>query len=589
MATEGHETPSNDEDEKLKDLAAMAYQYTSLSTSHSIRLMELHSSQLGDVTINLVAAEIDSAPPYEAISYVWGDPNIKVSITCEGRSIKVTPNLKDALIHMRPESGTRTLWADAACINQDDLEERSQQVRIMSTIYAKATRTLVWLGSDSHEYQEVFPLMEKIGSLYCEENSITPADLCKLDHFVELRRFSIDKLRGIEGATWARFDKFYDLPYFFRTWCIREVNVSKEVVAVLGLNQIHFNLVALAAQWIWNGYLDPDESVDAALLGQGAANAMVMRHRTLRDMTLHDLLRTTALFKCTDPRDKIYSTLDFAASRRDSWITPDYTKPIKDVFIEATREIMKEDDLKFLAYAFQHDSLYDDWPSWVPRWNLQSLLTIQPGLYNACGHYAPSRCEVFGNKLRLRGFKVDIVRSVRHISDAESMEDVEDRDPFLQAWATYTIGEKASKIYHTGEDLSSSFAQTLVTGRGFDDADFRAYSQWLLASNQEESSPSTSKEPPRPNSNHYRALFRRFASYQTFFESENEYIGLGSTVLQSKDQIWILLGSTIPMALRPEGAAYLVAGSCYVHGYMNGEAVRGLQSGVFIEEDVVLI
>jgi hypothetical protein len=78
--------------------------------------------------------------------------------------LKVTPNLKAALQHLRPEIGTRVLWADAACINQEGLEERSQQVSIMSMIYAKATRSLVWLGTDGDENTAAFKLMKRLGS-----------------------------------------------------------------------------------------------------------------------------------------------------------------------------------------------------------------------------------------------------------------------------------------------------------------------------------------------------------------------------------------------------------------------------------------
>jgi hypothetical protein len=45
------------------------------------------------------------------------------------------------------------LWIDAICVNQEDLEERSSQVRRMAWIYSKAKRVIVWLGpasTDSH-------------------------------------------------------------------------------------------------------------------------------------------------------------------------------------------------------------------------------------------------------------------------------------------------------------------------------------------------------------------------------------------------------------------------------------------------------
>jgi hypothetical protein len=40
----------------------------------------------------------------------------------------------------------RTLWADAVCICQDNLEEKSHQVALMTEIYSRADKVLVHLG-----------------------------------------------------------------------------------------------------------------------------------------------------------------------------------------------------------------------------------------------------------------------------------------------------------------------------------------------------------------------------------------------------------------------------------------------------------
>lgn len=47
--------------------------------------------------------------------------------------------------------GLRTnprLWIDAICINQSDADEKSQQVRMMTEIYARASLTFVWVGEE---------------------------------------------------------------------------------------------------------------------------------------------------------------------------------------------------------------------------------------------------------------------------------------------------------------------------------------------------------------------------------------------------------------------------------------------------------
>lgn len=39
------------------------------------------------------------------------------------------------------------IWADAVCINQNDVDERSSQVGIMSDIYSSAKGCQIWLGT----------------------------------------------------------------------------------------------------------------------------------------------------------------------------------------------------------------------------------------------------------------------------------------------------------------------------------------------------------------------------------------------------------------------------------------------------------
>lgn len=85
-------------------------------------------------------------PKYEALSYSLGDPAVTTTIHICGRPFEATLNLELALQNLWLEEGPRTLWVDAVCIDQADDEERSEQVQMMSGIYKKASRVLVWLG-----------------------------------------------------------------------------------------------------------------------------------------------------------------------------------------------------------------------------------------------------------------------------------------------------------------------------------------------------------------------------------------------------------------------------------------------------------
>ena len=71
---------------------------------------------------------------YVALSYVWGaqDPDGQGRIIVNDHMVKVTENLEAALRELQQSSKITTggtdlkIWVDALCINQNDIEERSQ-------------------------------------------------------------------------------------------------------------------------------------------------------------------------------------------------------------------------------------------------------------------------------------------------------------------------------------------------------------------------------------------------------------------------------------------------------------------------------
>lgn len=46
------------------------------------------------------------------------------------------------------------MWIDV-CVNQEDLEERSQQVRLMKDIYSQTWQVVVWLGEDHEAHADM--------------------------------------------------------------------------------------------------------------------------------------------------------------------------------------------------------------------------------------------------------------------------------------------------------------------------------------------------------------------------------------------------------------------------------------------------
>ncbi|KAF2028104.1 HET-domain-containing protein, partial [Setomelanomma holmii] len=111
-----------------------------------IRILELLPGDPSEeVCCRLEERFLDDLPSYNALSYVWGDSRVKESISCNGQRMDVTTNLADALRTLRPSSAT-WVWADAICINQDDVLERNSQVQLMKEVYSKAEKVAIWLG-----------------------------------------------------------------------------------------------------------------------------------------------------------------------------------------------------------------------------------------------------------------------------------------------------------------------------------------------------------------------------------------------------------------------------------------------------------
>ena len=88
------------------------------------------------IQCTLVTASLDAT--YEALSYAWGEPDdLGLKIWVNDLQFPVRKNLQCALDALR-STVDRTLWIDAVCINQNDLQEKSHQVGMMDLIYERA-------------------------------------------------------------------------------------------------------------------------------------------------------------------------------------------------------------------------------------------------------------------------------------------------------------------------------------------------------------------------------------------------------------------------------------------------------------------
>ncbi|KAI1752338.1 heterokaryon incompatibility protein-domain-containing protein [Xylaria castorea] len=133
------------------------------SDRFEIRLLIIQPGGFGDpikCSFHYTYLAGDGSPDvlFDSLSYCWGsssdiahillDPDYdgSVSRSWNGREFPVGHNVETALRRLRSETKPLRIWVDAVCINQNDLSERSGQVKMMRLIYSQATTVHIWLG-----------------------------------------------------------------------------------------------------------------------------------------------------------------------------------------------------------------------------------------------------------------------------------------------------------------------------------------------------------------------------------------------------------------------------------------------------------
>jgi hypothetical protein len=183
---------------------APEYEYEPLPDDQYIRMLTLDPGKPDDpLQGKLEFVHIASSGTYEPLSYVWGEAKRCHQITIrndkgDGR-LKLTDSLHGALRQIRHTDQERRLWADQICINQEDMEERSQQVQFMNMIYKNASEVLVWLGpADQGIAESAFKLVDELDAIFQDEAKFKKFHI---DHTENLKEQSRDRWNPLDHLT----------------------------------------------------------------------------------------------------------------------------------------------------------------------------------------------------------------------------------------------------------------------------------------------------------------------------------------------------------------------------------------------------
>lgn len=354
------------------------------SSSAQIRLIRLNrddTNRSGHVSGELTTFSITDphCPPFTTVSYTWGDGKeyCDEPIQLNGYNTLVLKNVL-ALLRMLFSTSSETFnlaqdwfWIDSICINQENLSERTSQVKLMGQIYRQAKATIVWLSEESDDTGTAIELLLNLANRrhelrhdYKKRGKLMPADL--VDH-----------------PGWKPLESLLDLPWWRRVWTLQEFILAKDLTFYCGPQSItrgefRRGLHALelcgpleryirSAAWTtaWNRrrliqWYEHDQN----------------RHK----MSLVSLMAFCGDYETTDPRDRIWAVHGLAREEDRQMIgRPTYCYDARTLYtglVQAFLHHYKSLDIICFAQLFQ--SRNEDWPSWVPDWRVQSPPYVVP-------------------------------------------------------------------------------------------------------------------------------------------------------------------------------------------------------------------
>ncbi|KAI6912364.1 hypothetical protein D0867_06313 [Hortaea werneckii] len=608
--------------------------YAPLHGGDWFRLLQLDPGVGNDpVLCSLHICRLSNAPPFEAISYVWGDSTDTVALTCDGKSKCVTVNLELALKRFRHASDTRTVWADAICIDQSNTAEKNHQVGMMGDVYRQAEQVLVWLGPDPDCCaRPIFGLVQGLTAYYADgETKHGSVDLVPVPGPDE---------PFLKHARWDLLDRLLELPWFHRVWVLQEVGLARTAMVAWGSSEILFasiiEFVTLVNQQTWVPVnLELGRIIDTFFLLWATYDTEVSwknerpRIRGFASLPVNktrceffNVLLVTLHYQATDPRDKIYASLGHPSAQtkadQGTIVSPDYGRSLIRVHFELACSLMTGDRRLLALSAVEHiDSADVDSCiiSWLPRWisgdtriiapfkGIQRWFdasrrrkTVERQLIQPNPEYDDE--ELVSARLQVAGIIFDRVVAFSSVIDRN---EVRNRDASEQ-WvnpvdASLCVCDPSDK--HAIEAVSLC----LVCGMGGTGtsaaegdlethmANFYSYRKNGYVHEDQRKAETFEHRVKEPgNGNWYARFLSSFAHNRRTFRTEHDRYGLGPQALMLGDVCCIVLGSDVPFILRPVGSQgdYRLVGECYVHGVMRGEIVDMVANSTLMLEAVSL-
>lgn len=292
-----------------KTIGGRACQTCSELGSQRIRLVKIRSGPPDSIIkLDTKICSLAHAGEYTALSYTWGSSVLQHQIHVDHQPKLVTTNLWRFLSQARRLAARFSgwLWVDALSIDQKDLWEKLEQVKIISRIFGHAERTAVWLGpayGDSDRAMKVLDTASPSTSAWKSSRSLWAGP-------------KIPAMRGL-----------CERNYWRRLWVFQELKASRKVDLMCGNYHVGFERLR---DFLFADRVDKRIQEAIHILQRSAAGTMIRLTRRSLASSLRQMLDETHHLHCADPLDRVYALLNVVGSGHEG-IAANYATSVPEL------------------------------------------------------------------------------------------------------------------------------------------------------------------------------------------------------------------------------------------------------------------
>ncbi|KAK8855051.1 heterokaryon incompatibility protein-domain-containing protein [Apiospora arundinis] len=395
--------------------------------TREIRLFDLFPGKEGDpLTGRLRVVSLDRKPRYDALSYLWGSPEPRSVISLEGGyPLSASPNLCLALSDLRCKRRLRTLWIDALCINQQDDEEKSQQVLLMSQVYSEAKVTRAWLN---HEVDPTSPALRALSRLiemkHVKKGGMTANAYSRRDIILSYLGMA-QRVESHDWGFWTPVTEILCNEYWSRVWIQQELLVSREVRFHIRQTEIPGKHIfrlhdILTVNWmdeIRMGFGHPYHKLRlgyTTYYGREKYQVIEARRKDSR-RPLINLISYALDMEASNPLDVVYGCLALANQLEIRTLRVDYSLTLAQAYANVIRShILHWKTLDFLLFNVLYP--LEEHPTWLPTREQRPRFLISMDFRSPELDWLTTSSLVSDDGLRLLGVRAYPLDTIAHVS-----------------------------------------------------------------------------------------------------------------------------------------------------------------------------